>query len=451
LTPEQKADLANIASRQSGLAKELQDLQAKMDEMSKRLDESDPLAAAALREAAQQSRKQETAAKMGEAAEQLQRNRMGAARNGQEQVRQDLKSLVDAIQNRRERELARLVKELKNAEAELDKLRQRQAENLKKTQDARKNPDAKQRGEQLKKLAKEQAEIQKELERQLKKLAKLNAGGTAQAGQRASGKMSKAQQGLDQDEGEQAEKAEDDALADLDEAEDELQQARKDAEEQLAMEQLVKMADQLNSVSERQQNIVKATDEYEKLRAEREGKLTIAQRAGIRNLGRVQEGLKDETDELVEKLEGAPVFALTLKRAADNMTEAAQRLLTLKTDEDTQRAVKGAAKRFQQLLESLKADKPKAGQGQPPGGGGQGGGGAGGGGDGIPPAAQVKMLKALQEEINERTEYFDELRRRKKELTEAQNAEIERLEGDQGTLADLARDMTRPKKADGED
>src|SRR5262249_50683608 len=148
-------------------------------EMSQRLDESDPLAAAALREAAQQSRKQETAAKMGEAAEQLQRNQMGAARNGQEQVRQDLKSLVDAIQNRRERELARLVKELKNAEAELDKLRQRQAENLQKTREARNNPDAQQRAEQLKRLAKEQAEIQKELERQLKRLAKLNAAGAS--------------------------------------------------------------------------------------------------------------------------------------------------------------------------------------------------------------------------------------------------------------------------------
>ena len=47
LTPEQKADLANLASRQNNLGKELQDLQAKMDEMAKRLDESDPLAAAA--------------------------------------------------------------------------------------------------------------------------------------------------------------------------------------------------------------------------------------------------------------------------------------------------------------------------------------------------------------------------------------------------------------------
>jgi hypothetical protein len=358
--------------------------------------------------------------------------------------------MVDSNQNRRVRELARLVKELKNAEAELNKLRQRQAENLKKTQDARKNPDAKQRSDALKKLAKEQAEIQKELEKQLKKLAKLNAGGAAQAGQNAAGKMGKAQQDLDQDQGEQAEQDEDEALADLDDAQDEIQQARKDAEEQLAMEQLVKMADQLKSLSERQENVVKGAEDYEKVRSER-GQLTIAQRTGLRSLGRVQEGLKDETGELIEKLEGAPVFALTLKRAAENMENAAKRLQALKTDEETRRAVKGASKRFQQILDTLKPDKPKPGGQQQ--GGNQGGdnAGGGGGGDGIPPAAQVKMLKALQEEINERTDYFDELRRREKELTTEQVAELERLQGDQGTLADLARDLTRPKKDDGEE
>ncbi len=61
------------------------------------------------------------------------------------------------------------------------------------------------------------------------------------------------------------------------------------------------------------------------------------------------------------------------------------------------------------------------------------------------------MLKALQEEINERTEYYDELRRRGKTLTPEQDAELERLQTDQGTLADLVRDLTKPKKDDAEE
>ena len=82
------------------------------------------------------------------------------------------------------------------------------------------------------------------------------------------------------------------------------------------------------------------------------------------------------------------------------------------------RPIRSASHRFEQLIDSLKADDAKqAGQG---GGGGGGGGGGAGGGDGIPATAQLKMLKTLQQEINERTEAFDELRRRKQKLTPEQ-------------------------------
>jgi hypothetical protein len=77
--------------------------------------------------------------------------------------------------------------------------------------------------------------------------------------------------------------------------------------------------------------------------------------------------------------------------------------------------------------------------------------GGGGGEDGIPATAQLKMLKTLQQEINERTESFDELRRRNQKMTAEQTREIERLANDQGVLADLVRDLTRPKRDDGED
>ena len=263
LTPEQKAELGNLASRQSQVGKGLQNLLERMGEMAGRLDESDPLASSAMREAAEKSQKQGTAGKLGEAAEQLEKNQMGQARSRQEQARDELRDLVDAIQNRRERELARLVKELKNAEAELAKTRARQAQNLKKTREAQKNPDAKQRGEQLKRLAKEQAEIQKDLERQLQRLAKLSADRAARAGQTASGRMGRAKSNLDQDQGDEAGKEQEEALADLEDAQEELEETRRDAEEQLAIEQLARMGDQLKSLAERQEKIVSETKSYE--------------------------------------------------------------------------------------------------------------------------------------------------------------------------------------------
>jgi hypothetical protein len=61
------------------------------------------------------------------------------------------------------------------------------------------------------------------------------------------------------------------------------------------------------------------------------------------------------------------------------------------------------------------------------------------------------MLKALQQEINERTEELDEIVRRGKELNPDQKRELDKLQEDQGTLADIIRDLTRPKKIDGDD
>ena len=80
LSPEQKADLGNLASRQSQVGKGLQNLLERMGEMAGRLNESDPMAAAAMREAAAKTQQKGTTGKIGEAADQLEKNQMGEAR-----------------------------------------------------------------------------------------------------------------------------------------------------------------------------------------------------------------------------------------------------------------------------------------------------------------------------------------------------------------------------------
>jgi hypothetical protein len=454
LTPEQQAELNNQAAKQNELAKSLRNLESKLEKMASKLDATDPLAARALRDAAEQTRKNATAPKMGEIADQLDKNQRRQARAGQEQARRDLKKLIEEIEDRKGKELSRLVAELKAAEADLKKLRDQQAANLKKTKQAGQEQDPQKRGDELKRLAKEQKQLQEELKKQMAKLSKLNNQAGAKPGQRAGEAMAKAQGNLDQDQGEQAEGEEEEALQDLKQAQQEVAEARKDAEEQLAMEQIAKMSDDIKSILERQGKVVDETQGYEKARGQNGGKLTLGQRNGVMALGRTQAGLKDEADELISKLgEGAPVFGLTLKRAAQGMEDASRRLQSLQTDEATLRAEKIASSRFQQLVDSLKPDKAKPGERQQQQ---QGGDQAGAGqtpraGDGIPAAAQIKLLRAQQIELNEKTDYFDELLRRHKELNPEQTAELEQLQKDQGNLADIVRDMTKPKKDDGED
>ena len=184
LTPEQKAELGNLASRQSQVGKGLQNLLERMGEMAGRLDESDPLASSAMREAAEKSQKQGTAGKLGEAADQLEKNQMGQARSRQEQARDELQR-----PGRRDPEppRARACPAGQGAQERRGRAgedpRTGRPRTCKKTREAQKNPNAKERGEQLKRLAKEQAEIQKDLERQLQRLAKLSADRAARAGQ----------------------------------------------------------------------------------------------------------------------------------------------------------------------------------------------------------------------------------------------------------------------------
>ena len=459
---DKQADLKTAADRQNDTARDLAALENKMDDLAKRLAESDPASAAALKDAAQQSRQKGTSETMKSAASKLQKSQTSDAQKDQKQAQQDLKKLVDNLQNRRENELARLVKDLKDAEKEMQDLLDRQKNNKDQLAQAKKNPDDQARKEQLQKLSKEQKKIQADLKKTLLKLQKARAELAAQAADKAQAKMAQAGQKLDEageemDEAdiEAAAKAMEEALAGLEEAQDEIEEAKQDAEEQLAMEQLSKLKDHLLALSERQDKLAEETSDYEKTRAAKG--LTRAQITGVRALGRTQDALKGEATELTERLDAAPAFALQLKKAAAKMGAAADQLQGHKAETpslaDPLAAEQYASKRIKQLLEALKPDPPENGGAAPPPGGGPGGqppGGRNRGGDGIGLGAQLKVLKLLQVEINDRTEAIDEVKARKKTLTPGQQAELEGLADDQRKIADLARDLTKPKKSDGE-
>ncbi|MFM1802352.1 MAG: hypothetical protein RJA81_1704, partial [Planctomycetota bacterium] len=211
-------------------------------------------------------------------------------------------------------------------------------------------------------------------------------------------------------------------------------------------------ADLIRSLAERQSKMVEETLGYDKKKADG-GSLSLAQKAGVRNLGLVEDGLKQETVELAERMDdGVPVFSLILKKAAEKMDNASTGLQRLETGEPTQQAEKSAAERLQQLIDSLQPDKPKDGQQQDQQQQqGQGQQGSQDEGDGIPTIAQLKMLKRLQSEINLRTEELDTRKQAGGKLSNEEETELDCLKTEQGRLADLLRDLSKPKRSDGED
>ncbi|NIL96932.1 MAG: hypothetical protein GTO53_05500 [Planctomycetales bacterium] len=399
LAAQDRADLKKLANRQMELARRFDKILQNMDQSARNFAEPDPLAAAAISDATHYARQKGIGNQLRSAGQNVERNQVGQATAGQQAASRDLKEMQDILSNRREQELSRLVKKLQEAEAELQQIQQRQAGLSKKIQEAEKLADDQQRRRQLQRLTRQQRQLQEESERLTRKLRRLQAhraGSQLAKAAAGMGKSSEAGQAGDAAAaGEHAQQAE----QDLAEAQRQLAQARRQAEADLAQELLAKLQDQLKSLVDRQQAVLETTQSLENRRVT-QGHLTRGQLAGVRQLSAQQESLYDETRLTAEKLAGAEVFQRTLGRAADKMKHAAQQLARFETGVATQQVEQEALDRLSLLIEALVPDKPEGDAGAAPRGAGQGGGNQGG----RPPSlAELKLLKLLQADLNQRT------------------------------------------------
>lgn len=445
LSPQEQADLAKLAERQKRQAEQFEQLEAKMREMAEELARENPAAARTLKDALDQAAQEAVAGRMRETAGQLNENRMGEASRSQEEILQKLHDLQDTLQNKRDSDTETLVKKMKQAEQELQGLRDKQAELLKKMEQAAQNPDTSQGEEELKKLRREQEQLRDETAKMSRKLQRLQARKPGSSAQRAAERMQQAEENMD--DGDQAEAMQDqqEALDDLEQAQRELARDRRRAEEQLAQEQLEKIADELKDMIGREQAVIDETRRLDGLHSEA-GKWSRAQILSLRDLGTVQHTLKDETDRLVEKLTAAEVFALALKGASRNMQRAADLLGEKNAGIETQQAEEAARQRFVDLIEALKQDQDEMSQRnqqEQEGGGEQGDQEQGPPTDGIPTLAQIKMLITLQRELMQRTKDLSEIREKTGRLTPAQQQELETLAREQEELADLTTNLSQ--------
>ena len=422
---------AELAARQATLARRTDALE---QQMRRGRDQGDDAAAGALERALQTAGREQPADAMRAAAQMLQENRSGGVPERQQAAIDKLRRVLDALSSSKVDELNRRVAELKQAEAELANLADEQRGLRKKLGDAAKTADPAARRQELQRLARAQRELQKKAEEMAERLRRLQARRSAERLDRSGRKMSAAGQGADQGDAPDADDQSQAAARDLDEARRELAEERRRAEADLAREAAAKLVDEIKGALIRQQHIVAETERYEALK--QTGKLTRAAALGLLDLAREQESLAEEARATAERLASAAAFRLALDGAAGDMNRAAQLLRERRTDAGVLRAEQAAVRRYAQLLDAL---KPSSGQG--PAGGGQEGGSGGQGGqqasnDDSVSAAELRLLKLMQEDLNVRTKELDELRRRGP-LPLDRREEFERLGDEQGELADL--------------
>lgn len=455
LTPQEQADLAKQAKRQSDSAQQVDQLQKKLGEIVQKLSEQNPDAAVRLQEALQQLQQKNTAGKMRDAARQVGENNIGKAAAKQQEVSSDLEELENLLKNEAASDLETLVKQMEQVEKDLAGLQEEQEELVKKTKEAQEQTDPKLKEEQLEKLKKEQEGLQKKAEQLARKLERLKLDRPGKALERAAVRMENAQEELDKETPNHADEQEQEAIEDLEQARKEVAQERQRAEDSLAHEQLEKVSDEIKTLAERQQTVV---EEIKRLDAAHlaKGNWTRPQLKSLRDLAETQRGLRLEAQGLSEKLSAAKVFALAAKGAARNMDQAASRLDEKETGAETQQFAQSALQRFLDLLEAIKPEKPKS---QEPGAAEQQAGNNGGGEqqspaiDTVTLIAELKMLRSMQVDLNSRMLSLAVKRDQGNPLKASELEELKKLGEEQGELAELATkflelfDAAKPKGA----
>ena len=450
LLPQEVADLKILAGQQLELARRFDRIQQRMDRAAVELSQSDPLAAETVADALAEARRLAISGQMLSAGGQVERNRIGRATARQRQIAEDLQAVLDVLANRRQHELARLVKKLAEAEGELAEIERRQAELRKKIEEVSEAPDDARRRRELQRLGQQQTDLQQETERLARRLERLLADQAGATTRQAAGHMGQAGQCAGQGDCQGAGRQAAAAQNALQEAQRQLAARRRQAQADLAAEQLAQLEDNLKHLRSQQENVLKETRRFAELQQGDE--LSRAQTASLRGLARQQGLLQTEAGQLGDKLAGAGAFQMTLSRAGRYMGQAAALLNRHQTGVPTQEAQTNALGRLDLLLEALKKEPPS--EAQPSGGGGGAGGGKGGQG-GKPGAvqrlAELKLLKLLQEDVNLRTARLQEAAKATDALTGVQLRQYAALSEEQGRLADLVSQLLQVQQADPEE
>ncbi len=462
LPPADMAELRVLAAAQLELARQLDRLGAEMDQAARQLDATDPLVADTLDHAVDEIRRRALSGLMRTGSGHLEQNRIGQAVEVQETIRTILQDVLDILANRREHELERLVERLREMEAELADLARRQAEAAAGFRAAaeeaaekgsgafsRNGPeDASQKRLRtpflLESLGARQEELAEETARTTRRLERLLAREAAQTTLQASERMGAAVRAAAA--GSAAEGAGQSGQAEklLEEAYRQLEARRQQAQAELAAEQIARLEDAVKHLRDAEQKVIDGTERLDRLTDSPDG-LTRAHLVALQDLVQLQLSIRSDTEQLRSRLIGAEAVQLVLDGAAGFMAEAAAGLGRQQTGSPTQQAALRARDRLAMLLEAFEVD-PADPSHEPAGGS------AGNGAEGEPmgepiAAAEVKLLKLLQQDLNRRTAELAEAVAGRQPIPEPLRRRLDHLAQEQGRLADLTLGLlTEPRE-----
>ncbi len=442
LTSQQQSDLRQLAQRQTDLQRQFDKAQQQLDRAAKQIADSDPLAAQTLTDALHAAQQAGISGQMSAGSRQLQDNQIGQSLETQKSIDAALAEMLDILAGKREHELTHLASKLRAAEQQLQQLRGQQQALASRQSAAQQMTDAPQRRAELKRLSAAQQQLQQEVDRFARQLKRLQA---ARAAEKLAGAAEKTGAAGNADEkGEADAAAEQTELArqDLDDAQQQLAQRRKQAEDDLAGEQLAKIDDVLKGLLDRQQGVIDETLRLDQLRLTAGGQLNRAQSQTAQALARQQAAVAEDAKLLAEKIAAAEVFHLALEAAGEDMQRAVTLLFQRETGLPAQQAERAALARFTQIKQAIEKDQKPRSDDKPPD--------KQADGkpkekpvDGIQNLAQLKLLKLMQQDLQTRTQAAEADGQPPAQRTESQLRRFAALRREQEQLADLLTKLTK--------
>jgi hypothetical protein len=441
-------------------------------ESEKAADKADALRqeAEALNEARQAIRDGDNGAPLSEqmnrAADALGRNRMSEAQQRQDAANQQLDRVRDALRDSDIPEGERLVKERRRAEQQVEKLVKDQESLQDRTLAAEKQTDQLSKKKQMEELAREEEQLAERATDMARQLRREGQNAAARELERAAGNMDQARSQLER--GQSASSEQDDALEKLDDAAEQTRRDRKEAEDRLLREKLLKLADRLKGIGDRHGNFAAETNRLFDA-AKLAGGWSRAMQKSFSDVGREQEALGKELTELAKNnLAKYKVVQRLAEQAASAMADAAAAIEEAKAsgltkeNNDTDRAAvrapqEQARKQIAQLVDAITAPREDTANGRLNDRNDEGGrsgqnrsNNAKPDEDAIPPLAQLKILRQMQADLNERTADFARLNPDPTKWTPSQKSAIDKLRRAQVELAELFIEVAPATEPPGE-
>lgn len=400
MSSEDRSALEQILERQTENAEDARDAINQLDQRAQELQENDPTQAEALRRAAEQARAAQIEQKLREAGEQIEQNQTSSATQTQEEVLEELEELLEelenTIQNRDNalrRELASIMDSLKRLidaqEQEIIRLDVMVAENNYEGMDQR-----------LIALVRNTLSVRDEALGAFPETRSI-ADHITRAGNAQSGAVNALRS--DPIAPDQAQAGQNSALAHLRNA---LEEAQK-LDEEAAQRQMERAREELREQYAQIMDI--QTRIHDETLALGDENLSRRARSQARALGEEQRELVDELRAMLDEHDGlndAPVFTLAHDQLDQLMTRSAVGLDDRRIEDLTRASQRSAMTVLASLIDVLDEQQQQQedfedGQSQ----GQQGNGGSQSGGDEplIPPVAQLKLLRSMQQLVMDQT------------------------------------------------